>query len=61
MSAAEKDPRILVRIGKIRSFQREIISSLKVFRKARFLTIVSSEKEVILSPDTGIDIFEPET
>ena len=57
MSATKKISRIILRIGKIRSFQREIISSLAVFRKARFLTIVFPERERILSPGTGMNPF----
>jgi len=57
MFTAGKDPCIILTISKIRSFQREIISSLAVFHKGTFLTMVFYEKEIILSPDTGINPF----
>jgi hypothetical protein len=52
MFTTGKKSSIMPKISKIRSIERKKISSLAVFQKGTFLTIVFCEMEAILSSDT---------
>ncbi len=53
-SAAGEKSRIFEWIGKIRLIQQDKVPLLGCLREGTFLTIVSIEREVILSPDTAV-------